>query len=161
MIKPSSPHAELYLAGGGKNSYISYLKSLVKKKSIPIHFIGYIPRKAMHRVYWLADCFVCPTQGHESFGLVVAEALASGVPTIASRNGGIREIICPPQNGILISNYRSSFHFAKEIVNVARNRKLAQKLKSNGRASAIRKFGWGNTSAKLEKLYLRSIYKPK
>ncbi len=146
-VRKQIPQAKLYLAGGGKPSYLSYLKNLIKKENIPVHLIGYIPRKAMHRVYWLADCFVCPTQGHESFGLVVAESLASGVPTIASRNGGICEIIRSPHNGILVSNYRSSVHFAREIIKIAKNRKLAQKLKKNGRASAMRKFGWGMTSA--------------
>lgn len=40
------------------------------------------------QLYRSVDCLVCPSQNHEAFGLVNVEAMASGIPVIASDNGG-------------------------------------------------------------------------
>ena len=48
-----------------------------------------------------ADCFVCPSMWQEAAGLVVLEALACGVPVIASAVGGIPEYVEDGKNGFL------------------------------------------------------------
>lgn len=48
------------------------------------------------------DCFVLPSVLRESFGIVLAEALASSCPVIASNLGGIPEIIVNNRTGILV-----------------------------------------------------------
>jgi glycosyltransferase involved in cell wall biosynthesis len=47
---------------------------------------------ALHRAYTDADCFVLPTL-YEGYGMVVGEALAAGLPVIASRTGAIDELV--------------------------------------------------------------------
>ncbi len=54
------------------------------------------------RVHRVADVFAYPTQ-YESFGMVVAEAMASGVPVVVGREAGVAELIEDGVNGLLVS----------------------------------------------------------
>jgi spore coat protein SA len=159
VVRKKIPNAELFLAGRGSKKYTSYIKRKARKLKVPVHFMGAIPVKDMPQVYWLADCFICPTQGHEAFGLVVVESLACGVPTIASKTGGIPEIIKHRQTGLLISNYQRHHAFAKAIMEVYRNKTLAQKLSLNGRKDCLLKFSWEATSSNLSALYAHELDK--
>ncbi len=49
-----------------------------------------------------ADCLVCPSRWAEAAGLVNIEGLACGLPVVASRIGGIPEIVAHDRNGILV-----------------------------------------------------------
>lgn len=153
QAKKSVPALRLYLIGDGKNNYVRRIKRLARRSKVPVTFIEGISVNHIHRAYWMADCIVYPSQSHEAFGLVIAEALASGVPAIASKNGGMREIIRHNQNGLLISNYHRPNSFARAFIQIARNPLLAKKLGKNGRKTCLRTFHWGNTSAKLIKIY--------
>lgn len=153
MVRRRIPNAKLYLAGSGKKSYKAYIKKIAKRAKIPIYLMGTVPRRLMHKVYWMADCFVCPTQGHESFGLVVAESLATGTPTVASRNGGIQEIIRHQHNGLLVNQYRNPSAFAKGIFRLGKDRKFARRCGRNGRETCVSRFHWKLTVKRLERLY--------
>src|SRR5690606_23910693 len=119
------------IIGSGKRRYVAYLKSLGRRSKVPVRFVGAVPRRSMHKMYWMADCVACPTQGHEAFGLVIAEALASGAPTVASRNGGMKEIIKHGYNGMLVRHYRSPHAFAREMIKLAKHRKLSMRISKN------------------------------
>lgn len=154
IVRKSIPSARLHIAGGtGKPSYKKSLKHLASSLRIPISFKGYISRSQMPRFYQSGDCFVCPSQGHEAFGLVNVEAMASGIPAIASRNGGIPEIIRHEHNGLLVTKYRSPKAFAKEIMKLAKDPSMARRLAKQARLDVTRKFSWRATASKLEKIY--------
>jgi spore coat protein SA len=158
IVRRSIPSARLHIAGGtGKPSYKKYLKQLASSLRIPVTFKGYVPRSQMPSFYQSGDCFVCPSQGHEAFGLVNVEAMASGIPAIASRNGGIPEIIRHQHNGLLVTNYRSSEAFAKEIIKIAKDPSKAKRLAKQARLDVTNKFSWRSTASKLEKIYASKI----
>ena len=58
----------------------------------PAHFIGYLKGQALSEAYASADIFVFPS-ALETFGLVVVEAMAAGLPVVSSRVGGVRDIV--------------------------------------------------------------------
>jgi spore coat protein SA len=148
------PSAKLVIAGGTSNrTYKKKLMKIAKKLKVPVKFLGNVPRNKMHEVYALGDCFVCPSQKHEAFGLVVAEALASGLPCIASEIGGIPEIIKDRANGLLVKRYTDPNAFSDLIIEIATNKSLAQKLADQGRKDAVRKFNWIITAERLESIY--------
>ena len=57
-----------------------------------VRFAGTLTGEALHRVYRDADLLVLPSRG-ETYGMVVAEALAAGLPVIATAVGGVREAV--------------------------------------------------------------------
>ena len=65
-----------------------------------VHFLGRIDRKAMQEEMQRASCFVLPTR-YEAFGAVLIEAMATGLPVIATRSGGPDNIV-QPENGLLV-----------------------------------------------------------
>jgi len=55
-------------------------------------FMGYLTGEPLSQAYASADIFVFPS-ALETFGLVVVEAMAAGLPVVASRVGGVREVV--------------------------------------------------------------------
>jgi len=155
LVRRQVPNAQLIIAGYTMGRYGAYIKRLAKQVDVPVCFLGLVRGNNMPRFYWAANCFVCPTQGHEAFGLVVIEAMSSGVPTIASANGGICEIITHNTNGLLVSPYSSPQLFAKAIEAIALDSNLAAKLSKEGRRSCVERFTWATTADSLFKLYSR------
>lgn len=64
-------------------------------------FLGYRRGEALSRVYASADVFVFPSDT-ETFGNVALEAMASGLPVVAARKGGVLDIVIPNRTGVLV-----------------------------------------------------------
>lgn len=95
------PDAELWIAGSGKPDYEASLRK--NAASTPVRFLGRVPPRDF---YPQVDIIVVPSLWHESLGLVVAEALAFGKPVIASKRGGIPEMIKDGETGLLFDPNR-------------------------------------------------------
>jgi glycosyltransferase involved in cell wall biosynthesis len=65
---------------------------------LPAHFVGYMTGEQLSQAYASADMFVFPS-AMETFGLVVVEAMAAGLPVVASRVGGVRDVVTEGVNG--------------------------------------------------------------
>jgi glycosyltransferase involved in cell wall biosynthesis len=64
----------------------------------PTTFMGYLTGEALSQAYASADMFVFPS-ALETFGLVVVEAMAAGLPVVSSRVGGVREVVREGETG--------------------------------------------------------------
>jgi glycosyltransferase involved in cell wall biosynthesis len=85
---------------GGPIFYENYLKDLAGgDKRIVFH--GKLLPKEVSKFYQQANLLVVPSVWYEPFGNVILEAFAYGVPVIASKIGGIPELIKPGYNGYL------------------------------------------------------------
>jgi glycosyltransferase involved in cell wall biosynthesis len=87
--------AHLYLAGKGSPAY---MESLRQRTPACTTFLGTVPPRIL---FEKIDVLVVPSLWHEPFGRVAIEAMAWGIPVIASRRGGLPEIVQDGINGWL------------------------------------------------------------
>ncbi len=73
------------------------------EQSEGLNYIGYEQGEALRARIANAEFLVMPSTGIESFGLAAIEAFACGTPVIASRHGGLREIVEHGHNGLLVT----------------------------------------------------------
>lgn len=77
------------------------LEPTLRARYPQVHWLGVLPREALAHVYAAADVFVMPSR-HETFGLVMLEAMATGTPVAAYPVEGPLEVVGqPPMGGVL------------------------------------------------------------
>lgn len=90
LIKDKIPNVEYHVVGDGQ--LLEQLQCLCRLQNIPVHFHGRLDKDEMADFYNAIDLMVLPSY-NEGLPLVVVEAKACGVEVIASRVGGIVEVI--------------------------------------------------------------------
>lgn len=122
-------HADLAIVGDGPlYSVISRLAS----NDPTIRCLGSVPDAALRDIYQGSDVFVLPTVSGEGYGLALAEALASGLPVIATDDGGARELVMNGVTGISVPPSDVSA-LASAMRVLATDRSLRSELASNAR----------------------------
>lgn len=93
VVVERHPEARLYIAGDGPLR--AHLERVAREHRVETatSFLGYVPDEDLPAVYRSADAFVLPTQELEGFGLATLEALASGLPVVATPIGGTVELL--------------------------------------------------------------------
>lgn len=86
-------NVQLLVAGEGEPSYIEELKTLAERLGVSdrVRFLGGVYGEEKWRLYREADLFVLPTHS-ENFGIVIAEALASGTPVVTTKGTPWQEL---------------------------------------------------------------------
>ncbi len=138
----SRSHAHLLLAGEENSSngrLLEILRGQAAKLRLNsrVHFLGF--REDMDRLYAAADVLLLPSE-HEPFGLVILEAMAAGVPVVASRSGGIPEIIEHGKSGLLLEPGDVG-GFAEALDHVLTDRDFRNHLVEGGRTRVEKHFG--------------------
>jgi glycosyltransferase involved in cell wall biosynthesis len=79
---------------GGEGPIRDELEALADSTGVQpqVRFLGAIPRDAVREAMWAANCFVLPSHA-ENFGVVLIEALSTGLPVISTRCGGPEDIV--------------------------------------------------------------------
>lgn len=75
-------HIELVVAGAGELE--SSLRTAAERTGVPTRFMGFVNQSRLPSVYATADVLVLPSTARETWGLVVNEAMACGVPAVVS-----------------------------------------------------------------------------
>ncbi len=116
--------ARLFVAGDGE--MLPGLQSLGERLGIAdrIHWLGYCPDPTS--LLQASDIFVLASVG-EAFGLVVAEAMACGVPVVGTRSGAIDEIVDDGTTGLLASP-EDPRSFGDALEKLARDRPVRQDM---------------------------------
>src|SRR5690606_9899530 len=111
--------------------YFLELKALADKLQITeyIKFIGLIKQKDLVPYYQKASLLLLPS-AHESFGMVMVEAMACGIPVAALKgSGGPDEIVEDGINGILATKES----FSKRILEFVQSEKMNREFRQNAR----------------------------
>jgi glycosyltransferase involved in cell wall biosynthesis len=137
----------------GNGSQEKNLKKLSKELEIEelIKFEGIIENKLIPEQYQNADIFILPSI-HEGFPLVNLEAMASGLPIIATNVGSIPETVKDGVNGILVRP-RDAEKLAEAMKKLIENETLRNQLGNKGREIAKEEYGWKKIAGKIMTAY--------
>ncbi|MBN2816901.1 MAG: glycosyltransferase family 4 protein [Campylobacterales bacterium] len=137
----------LIVGAAMSEEYIEELYKKVKKLGIEerVVFTGFT--KDVHEHLQLCDLSVLATP-KETFGLVIIESMANGVPVIATNRGGPLEIIDDGIDGLLFN--RTSEELAEKIESVYKERTLKESLAKAAKEKVASKF---NKTTQMQKMY--------
>lgn len=143
---------KLLLVGDGPERARLEQISRNSKFSKNIFFLGSL--KSTKEVLNISDLFILPSS-KESFGLSALEAMACGVPVIASDSGGIPEVISHGKSGLL-NSVGDTYQMTKNALKLLSNDSLLEKFKTNAYQQAM-KFDLEVILPKYEKLYEQCV----
>ena len=131
------PDARLLIVGKGYTGrFVELLaRALGLEKNVKLLDLTY-PQQLLW-LYKMSDVFVLPSIYGESFGIVLLEAMASGVPVVATDVGGVSEVITDNHTGLLVKRGNSK-ELANAILKVLNSPNLSQKLVRKARKEVMR-----------------------
>ena len=120
------------------NKVTPYMKHLFKVAPSGVKFEGHRSGREIADEFRSADIFCCPSIWQEPFGIVNVEAMACGVPVVASRVGGIPEI--GAEGGVVLVEPASASRLADALEQLLRNRSLREQIGLEGLKAFRRRF---------------------
>ncbi len=140
----------------GKGSLRNELEKLAAALEVShlVHFLGRISREEMQKEMQDGNCFILPTR-YEAFGAVLIEAMATGLPLIATRSGGPDHIVTK-ENGLLIDTDN-----VDQLVDAMEQMILKSQNYSAGkiRNLALERFGQTSIMEQYNQLFLSTLKK--
>lgn len=135
------PETCLTVVGHGEGRYVATLIDLADRLGVldRVRFRGRVPRENVPQVFSEHGIFVFAPVWEEPFGIVLLEALASGIPTVCSGKGGTSEIIHHESTG-LIFKPGDSLTLSQAILRFQEDADLADRCSRAGRALVENQF---------------------
>lgn len=148
-----APPASLLVAGDGDRRRVLEARARASPAADRIFFLGPIPLADLPDIYRACDVFVLPSVSRlEAFGIVALEAMACGLPVVASNIPGVREVVSDGVEGLL-ANPLDTKDFADAIHELLVNPLKRADLGRNGRAKVIREFTWERVADRVMEIY--------
>ncbi len=146
----SMTNVEALLIGDGNER--EALEALAQKRGVAaqVKFLGRVPHETLPEWYARADAFILPSL-NEGMSNAMLEALASGLPLLATVTGGTEELLEDGVNGFFLS-MRSADDIADKIHRLADDHSLCKRFASASRARA-EMLSWKNVAEKYRDLY--------
>lgn len=120
-----------------------------------VKMIGSVPHERLPAYHAGAEVFIAPALGQESFGLVLVEAMAAGVPVVAGDIAGYREVVRDGVSGLLVPP-GDARALADAVARVLKDPELAGRLTAAGRARA-QDFRWDRVAGDIESAYREAL----
>ncbi len=150
FIQPRVQQTRLIIVGDGPLR--GNVDSYVARHRLPnVIMAGYVPETVKPRYYSSADIFCAPATGAESFGIVLLEALASGLPVLATEVPGYMSVLEPGRDSLTVQP-RSWRELAASLVVLARDAELRRRMGDYAREKAWR-YSWPSVASQVVDVY--------
>ncbi|MBA4494453.1 YheC/YheD family protein [Paenactinomyces guangxiensis] len=140
----------------GKNIETPYVRNL-KEKSKPLGtHIRWWPFTSHHQlpsIYQMADILVTPSICKEAFGLVNVEGMATGLPILTTKTGGISEVVVDGVNGRLLPVEGLTDGIVRVLSEWLRQPQRLKQMGIESRRRAEALFGWERVAEDLSRIY--------
>jgi len=156
IIHQEMPDVKLIIVGEGIER--EKLEALAKKLDLKecIQFAGQVPQEKIPLFMQQGDVFVLPSLS-EGFPLVLLEAMACGLPIVATRVGGIPDILKDGINGYLVNTEKCD-EISIKILILIKNEILWREISENN-LLFVKKFYWGGVIERISEIYQQIIKK--
>jgi glycosyltransferase involved in cell wall biosynthesis len=158
ILKKQNIIAKFQIIGAplfGEEGYEAQIKNQATSLGDSVAFLGF--RDDMQAVLGQLDVLIHASTLPEPFGQVVTEGMAVGLPVIASRGGGVQEIIREGVTGILTPMGDASA-LATAMLNLLQNPQYAHTLGSNAYRDVRARFTATQTAEQLQQLYRQLLH---
>lgn len=123
-------------------SYVARLRNkLSPSVASQLSFKGAVKHAQLLNHYQNADVFIFPSVWNEPFGMSLVEAMAAGVPVVATRVGGVTEIVEDGKTGLLVERDDADA-LATAILRLFSDEELRKSLGKAGRGRVLKLFSW-------------------
>ena len=153
LLASEFPNGVLVVAGDGPERKAA--QELPPAQSRRVMMLGAVSRDDLPHYHAAADVFLAPNTGGESFGIVLLEAMAAGLPVVASDIPGYREVVRHEVEGLLVRP-RDPVALAGAVRRLLREPELAHRLGEAGRLRAER-FAWPVVAEEIEGAYRQAL----
>jgi phosphatidylinositol alpha-mannosyltransferase len=153
MLSRRHPDALLVVAGDGKERRaVRGLPAGVRDRVL---MLGSVPHDLLPPYHAASEVFCAPATGRESFGIVLVEAMAAGLPVVASDIPGYREVVRHEVEGILVppSDPR---RLAAAVSRLLDQPELGRRMGEAGRVRAAR-YSWDQVAREVEAVYEEAL----
>ncbi len=155
QIHPQAPHMHLAIIGKvvfqHEEEYLEALHAAANESGIKdyIYFTGQL--HDVSSALQAADLLVLNSRD-EPFGLVLVEAMASGTPVLATRVGGVPEVVTDSENGWLIDSGDTAA-LSQKLLELSRNRELLLQVAHTAQTTTCPRFALQRFQNDLAKFY--------
>lgn len=131
------------------SNYNSHLRNQLSPNAVShVSFTGSFPQRSLINFYREADVCVVPSVCNEPCGMPILEAMAMGVPIIATRGGGTSELVKEGETGLLVERDDASA-LAEAILSILSDEELRKSMVKAARKRAVELFSWEKISRDL------------
>ena len=154
IVHQELPEAKLVLVGDGEER--EHLETLTDNLGIRecVEFAGRVPHERVQDYMNQAEVFVLPSLS-EGFPVTILEAMACGLPVVATRVGGLPDVIEDGVNGYLVKAKEPS-EIAEALLKLLLDEQLWETISKTNKQK-INEYSWERVALALEKIYQGSI----
>ncbi|MFN8668543.1 MAG: glycosyltransferase family 4 protein [Gemmatimonadaceae bacterium] len=145
------PDVSLIVVGDGPQR--DAIKEVPKELRGRVHMKGKVTYEALPTYHRASDIFVSPATGAESFGIVLVEAMAAGLPVVASNIPGYRDVARNGRESVLVAPSNADA-LAEGIAHLLDHPEERARLGANG-AQRAQAYAWEHIIDELELVYER------
>ncbi|NSW55493.1 MAG: glycosyltransferase family 4 protein [Armatimonadetes bacterium] len=158
LILPEYPDAVLIVVGEvafWETDYLGELQGYAQELGVAqaVRWLGF--RDDVAEILALTDVFALPSE-NEPFGRAIIEAMAAGKPVVATRSGGVPEIVVDGETGLLVEP-RSKTQLAQAICQLLGDTQMAARMGQAGLERAKRSFDTHRVAETVQALYDRTL----
>ncbi len=151
------PRVHLVVAGGGELLDDFRAQALAAGVGERVHLLGRVAHAELADVLRSADLFLLTTEPPESFGIVLIEAMACGLATIATEYPGVRAVVDDGRTGLVVEPGRPE-RVADAIRRLIEAGSAARDaMGTAGRDKAVKRWGWPGLIDRMDEAYAEAI----
>jgi phosphatidylinositol alpha-mannosyltransferase len=150
FLRARVPNTRLIIVGTGPLR--GRVESFISRHRLrDVVLSGFVPDSVLPRYYSSADIFCAPATGSESFGIVLLEAMAAGLPVVATEVPGYMSVVEPGKDSLTVQP-KGWAELGAALVILARDPELRRRMGEAGSAKAQR-YSWVSVAKQVVEVY--------